>query len=101
MATKAMSQAPDLSASTDLAAVGTTTSESGTPSRWASSRDRSTDTPRASPVVASWRASTGLPTLIAARSVPVGAIAATTAGDGFTGGVEQAARVATRLMTIA
>src|SRR4051812_41500017 len=46
---------------------------SGTCSRHASSRARWTETPRASPVFGSCCASTVLPKLIAARSVPFGA----------------------------
>src|SRR5260221_8981977 len=92
MATKATSQAFDLTASTTLPAAlkGTNTRE--TPNRRASSRDRSTDTPRGSPVTGSLVARTGLPKLIAARNVPDGASSATVAADGcvFIGGLEQA-----------
>src|SRR5574337_1977395 len=45
----------------------------GTPSRRASSRASAADTPRGSPVAGSLWARTGLPKLIAARSLPVGA----------------------------
>src|SRR5215475_3241200 len=48
--------------------------------RLASSRARSTETPRASPVAASRVARTGLPKLIAARSLPLGASSATASG---------------------
>src|SRR5207244_2966870 len=54
----------------------TTVSSTGTPSLRPSSRARSTETPRGSPVGESRVARTGLPTLIAARSLPVGASSA-------------------------
>src|SRR5471030_1881380 len=59
--------------STDAPADLTTTSCSGTPRRLASSVARSTDTPIALPLAGSMLASTGLPRLIEARSVPPGA----------------------------
>src|SRR5688572_20157338 len=72
IATYATSQAPDLSPSTTLPAASYKTNCTGTPRRRASSRERSSDTPRCSPL-ASLPARIGLPKLIAARSVPVGA----------------------------
>src|SRR5258707_1340852 len=92
MATKATSQALDLTASTTLPAAAKVTSSTETPNRRASSRDRSTDTPRGSPVTGSLVARTGLPKLIAARNVPDGASSATVAAKGCVviGGVEHA-----------
>src|SRR5262247_1743076 len=91
-----MSQTLFLAASTTLPAAGNGTISSGTPRRLASSRDRSTDTPRASPLAGSFEARTGLPKLIAARSFPVGASSATCAGVGLTGSCEHAAASAAR-----
>src|SRR5688572_23593921 len=69
-----MSQLPFLPASTTLPAASNTMSCTGTPSRRPSSRARSTEMPAGSaPGVAGRCASTALPTLIAARSVPFGA----------------------------
>src|SRR6266567_4872172 len=76
--------------STTLPAAEKVTSPRPTPRRFASSRARSTETPRGSPVVASLPASTGLPKLIAARSVPDGASWTTASRDKETVMVEAA-----------
>src|SRR5688572_10587919 len=69
-----MSHPPCLPASTTLPAASNTMSCTGTPRRRPSSRARSTEMPVGSPPgVAGRCASTALPTLIAARSVPLGA----------------------------
>src|SRR5262252_4589279 len=91
IATKAMSHTPLLAASTTLPAAANGTISSGTPRRFASSRDRSTETPRGSPVAGSFEARTGLPKLIAARSLPVGASWDTASGEGLGGSDAQAA----------
>src|SRR5262247_4796495 len=92
-ATNAMSQAPVLPASTTLPAASNTMSWTGTPSRLPSSRARSTEMPVGSPPGAAGRAaSTALPTLIAARSVPLGARSETAAAGGFCGMDVQAPR---------
>ncbi len=88
IATKPISTRAAVTASTTSPAAGKVTSATGTPRRRASSRDRSTDTPRGSPVAASLVARMGLPKLMAARNVPVGASSATGAGGE---GVAQAA----------
>src|SRR6266576_1489006 len=91
IATKATSHAFALSPSTTLPAASKSTSSTGTPSRRASSRARSTDTPRASPVAASLVARIGLPKLIAARNFPLGArLAAAGDASGVTGATAQA-----------
>src|SRR6185437_13542069 len=77
IAKKPTSARPLPTVSTDFAAATTTMHCSGVPSRRASSRAMSTETPCGSPVVSSRRASMGLPMLMVARSVPVGARAAT------------------------
>ena len=77
-----MSQAAAFTASNDLPAPSITTSSSGTPRRRASSRARSTVTPHGAPVTGLRCTSTGLPMLMAARSVPVGASDFTTSADG-------------------
>ncbi|MNL18868.1 hypothetical protein D3C87_1400350 [compost metagenome] len=69
-------------ASTEAAAFSNTTSSMPTPRRRANSRARSIDTPTGSPVVASLLARIGLPRLIEARSVPLGAKAVTRAEEG-------------------
>src|SRR6185295_4244397 len=73
MVKKAMSQTFFVASAVTLPAASYGTMSSGTCSRQASSRAMSTDTPRASPVLGSFCASTVLPKLIAARSVPLGA----------------------------
>src|SRR6476661_892712 len=78
IAMKAISQAPRASASNTLPAASKVTNSIGTPRRLASSRASSADTPRGSPLAGSFCASTTLPKLIAARSLPVGASSATT-----------------------
>src|SRR5215831_8516404 len=100
IATKAMSHAPVFTASTTRPAAANGTISSGTPRRFASSRDRSTETPRGSPVAGSFEARTGLPKLIAARSLPVGASWDTTSGVGLGGSDEQAAASAARRTAI-
>src|SRR5919108_5043279 len=75
-------------AATTLPAASNTTSRTGTPSRRPSSRARSTEMPvgsarDASPPSFGRAASTALPTLIAARSVPLGARSETAAAGGF------------------
>src|SRR5919204_2885945 len=77
-ARKAISQAPRASASNTLPAASKVTNSIGTPRRLASSRASSVDTPRGSPLAGSFCASTTLPKLIAARSLPVGASSVTT-----------------------
>src|SRR5512145_1625013 len=77
-----MSHAPARPASTTLPAASYTMSCTGTPSRRASSRAMSTDTPVGSPPAGPRCASTALPTLIAARSVPLGARSLTAPGGG-------------------
>src|SRR5256885_3817108 len=74
MARNATSQAPVFAASETFPALSYVTSSIGMPRRRPSSRARSTETPRGSPVAGSFWASTGLPKLIAARSEPLGAI---------------------------
>src|SRR3954449_12068132 len=71
-ATKAMSHTPDFAAAVTLPAASNGISSTGTPSRLPSSSARSTDTPAGRPA-ASLYASTGLPKLIAARRLPLGA----------------------------
>ena len=78
-----MSHTPLGSASVTLPAVSNATNSTATPSRRASSRAKSPDTPRASPVAGSFWASTGLPKLIATRSLPVGARSLTTLEGAF------------------
>ena len=73
IAMKAISQAPVLPASNTLPAASKTTNSTGTPSRRPSSRARSGVMPLGWPVVSSFCASTELPKLIAARSLPPGA----------------------------
>ncbi len=77
-----MSATPPVTASTDLVAAGNVTSSSGTPSRSASACARSTETPRGAPVAGSVPARIGLPRLIEARSLPLGASRATVAASG-------------------
>jgi hypothetical protein len=78
IAMKATSQAPLCSASNTFPAASKVTYSIGTPSRRASSRARSPDTPRGSPPAGSFWASTLLPKLMAARSLPLGARSDTT-----------------------
>ena len=73
IATKAMSQLPLPASSNTLPAALYGISSTGTPSRRPSSRARSGVMPLVSPVASSFCASTELPRLIAARSLPVGA----------------------------
>src|SRR5512146_487677 len=75
IAKKPTSAPPSATVSTDFAAAFTTTHSKAVPRRRASSRAMSTDTPYG-PVVLLTPARMGLPTLIVARSVPVGASAA-------------------------
>ena len=82
---------PLLTSSTERAAPSTTMRSSGTAISSASARARSTDTPATTPVVASRRASTGLPRLIDARRRPVGASAKSAPTAGVAGGVAQPA----------
>src|SRR5436190_3294508 len=77
-ARKAISQAPCAKASNTLPAASKVTNSTGTPRRLARSRASSVDTPRGSPLAGSFCASTTLPKLIAARSLPVGASSVTT-----------------------
>src|SRR5215469_3841961 len=79
MARKATSAAPAVSASNDLRAASKQAKEASTPRRAAIAWDRSTVTP-VGPSLVPW-ARTGLPRLIDARSTPVGARSATTAGS--------------------
>src|SRR5580698_8592608 len=79
MARNATSAAPAISAASDLRAASKQEKETGTPRRAAISRARSAVTPVGSSLVP-W-ARTGLPRLIDARSTPVGARSATTAGS--------------------
>jgi hypothetical protein len=72
IATNSTSTLFSLAASNAFPAASKVTNSSGTPSRLASSRDRSAETPRGSPS-GPFCASTPLPKLIAARSLPVGA----------------------------
>ena len=83
MAKKPMSATPPVTASTDFVAAGKVTSASGTPSRSASARARSTETPRGAPVSGSVPARIGLPRLMEARRRPVGASSATVAASGW------------------
>src|SRR5262245_21843284 len=76
---KARSAPPPFSASNTLPAASKGTSSIGTPVRRASSRERSTETPLSAPS-APFCASTALPRLIAARSLPVGASSLRTSG---------------------
>src|SRR5688572_5594881 len=93
-----MSHAPVLPASTTLPAASNTMSSTGTPRRRPSSCARSTEMP-VGPVCGpvGLAASTALPTLIAARSLPLGARSDTAAAGGFCGVDAQAA--ATRVAT--
>src|SRR5262249_35527236 len=76
IARKAMSHLP--SASNTLPAASKVRNSIGAASRLASSRARSAETPRGSPLAGSFCASTILPKLIATRSLPVGASSVTT-----------------------
>src|SRR5262245_3032424 len=76
---KARSTLPAFIASNTLPAASKGTSSIGTPARRASSRERSTETPLGAPS-APFCASTALPRLIAARSLPVGASSLRTSG---------------------
>src|SRR5262245_36590924 len=78
IARNATSQTPFASASTTLPAASKVTNSIATPSRLANSRASSAETPRGSPLAGSFCASTELPKLIAARSLPVGASSFTT-----------------------
>src|SRR5947209_1809290 len=78
IARNAISQAPFASASTTLPAASKGTNSIATASRLANSRASSDDTPRGSPLAGSFCASTVLPKLIAARSLPLGASVVTT-----------------------
>src|SRR5262245_28556195 len=78
IARNAISQTPFASASTTLPAASKVTNSMGTASRFATSRASSAETPRGSPLAGSFCASTVLPKLIAARSLPVGASSLTT-----------------------
>src|SRR5215467_6361947 len=78
IARNAMSQAPFCTASNTLPAASKVTNSIGTARRLASSHASSDETPRGSPVVGSFCASTLLPKLIAARSLPLGASSVTT-----------------------
>src|SRR5688500_12823827 len=75
-----MSQSPVLPASTTLPAASKTMRCSGTPRRRASSFARSTETPVGSGVPRAAR--TALPTLMAARNVPLGARSVTASFGG-------------------
>ena len=89
MATKAISTLASFTASTTWPAEVKVISSNFTPKRWANSRDKSTDTPRAWPVAGSRVARIGLPKLMAARKVPPGANSETVAA-GALGADEQA-----------
>src|SRR5262249_44516869 len=78
IARNAISQTPFASASTTLPAASKVTNSMGTSSRFATSRASSAETPRGSPLAGSFCASTVLPKLIAARSLPLGASSLTT-----------------------
>src|SRR5207248_7511658 len=78
IARNAISQTAFASASTTLPAASKVTDSLGTASRLANSRASSDDTPRGSPLAGSFCASTLLPKLIAARSLPLGASVVTT-----------------------
>src|SRR5262245_52381574 len=78
IARNAMSQAPFCTASNTLPAASKVTNSIGTARRLASSRASSDETPRGSPLAGSFCASTVLPKLIAARSLPLGASSLTT-----------------------
>src|SRR5436309_1474916 len=78
IARNAISQAPFASASTTLPAASKGTNSIAMASRLANSRASSDDTPRGSPLAGSFCASTVLPKLIAARSLPLGASVVTT-----------------------